>query len=83
MINPFDTYLFIFLVLANMMAEVENFARVCDAFSTNVSKLRADPVISQRLSTVRIIMDKIMNLERAFILPQGLPKRPQIKYIVV
>ena len=52
-----------------MLAEVHNFKRACDEFSKNVSKMREDPDIAQKFRTIRITMDKIMNLERAFILP--------------
>lgn len=48
-------------------------------FQATLEKLKSSTDISQHLDAVRIINDKMMNVERAFIRPEGLPGRPYYK----
>lgn len=50
-------------------------------FQDSLTKLKQSTNISQQLSAVNIIIDKMMNVERAFIHPDGLSGRPYYKYV--
>ena len=52
-------------------------------FQAALEKMKASVDFSQQLRAVRIINDKMMNVERAFIRPEGLPGRPYYKYVHV
>lgn len=51
-------------------------------FQEDIKKLAASSNISQWLNVVRIINDKLMNMERAFIHPEGLPGRVYTKNVI-
>ena len=44
-----------------------------------IDKIKVSVDVAQCLSVVRMVNNKLMNIERAFILPEGLPGRPLIK----
>ena len=48
-------------------------------FQDKLEKMKSSTNISQQLRAVRIINDKMMNVERAFIRPEGLSGRPYFK----
>lgn len=58
-----------------------DFAEACEEFQQTLIGLHSSPSIAHQLNLVRLVNDKLMNIERAFILPQGLPGRPYIKYV--
>ena len=45
--------------------------------------LRSQENISQQVDKIRIVNEKLMNIERAFIHPEGLPGRPYLRYFHV
>ena len=69
----------IFIITGEMMDEIHAFNSACANFTTLLNTIRSDEVLSQKFNIIRLVMDKFMNLERAFILPEGLPKRPFYK----
>ena len=48
-------------------------------FQDTLEKLKQSTDFSQHLDAVRIINDKMMNVERSFIRPEGLMGRPYYK----
>ena len=60
---------------------MQNFGSACANFTDTMKTLRKDPEHSQKLSTIRMVMDRVMNIERTFILPEGIPGRPFFKYV--
>ena len=76
--GPFVTTNLVFSS-AEMMNQVHDFSSACSKFNEDVDMIRNDENVSQKLTTVRLVMDKVMNIERAFILPEGLPGRPFYK----
>ena len=64
-----------------MMSQIHGFSSACAKFNEDVYTIRNHEDPLQKLTTrlVRLVMDKVMNMERAFILPEGLPGRPLFK----
>ena len=67
------------LLQAETMSQIHDFSSACAKFNEDVNTIRNDEDLFQKLTTVRLVMDKVMNMERAFILPEGLPGRPLFK----
>ncbi len=60
-------------------ASVSAFSASCVRLWEEVQRVTQDGSPSE--NTVRIIIDKYMNIERAFIRPEGLPGRPYFKWV--
>ena len=65
------------LIVASI-SELEDAALQFKEAVKNVSSL-TNASKSQQLNVIRIINDKLMNMERAFIHPEGLPGRINVK----
>ena len=55
-----------------MMSQIHDFSSACAKFNQDVDTIRNDEGVFQKLTTVRLVMDKVMNMERAFILTASL-----------
>ena len=64
-----------------MLTSVSDFVSACKELQQTLSKFHSSPDISHQLNLVRILNDKLMNIERAFIHPEGLPGRPFFKLV--
>ena len=57
-----------------------DFANACSHYELERNHLNSSVLdLSQRLMALRVMNDKLMNVERAFIHPEGLPGRPYYK----
>ncbi len=54
---------------------VINFGMACASFEKELMNTSSLPNISEQLNIIRILNNKLMNVERAFIHPEGLPGR--------
>ena len=66
---------------ADLRNEVRNFGAACANLTDTMDTLRKESEHSQKLSTIRMVMDRVMNIERTFILPEGIPGTPFFKYV--
>ena len=62
---------------------VDDFTEACVDFHATTQKVVAKTDVYSNENVVRIINDKLMNIERAFIHDEGLPGRPYFKYVDV
>ena len=59
-----------------LVRSAEEFNQAVKRLQSDVERLRETRDISQRLNVIRIANNKLMNIERTFIHPEGLPGRP-------
>ena len=65
-----------------MLRSVSELDAAIHHFQEDVKKVSASANISDWLNVIRIINDKLMNMERAFIHPEGLPGRVYTKNVI-
>jgi len=65
------------ITLDNFMSAVKNFTKTASSFQASLEKLDKNNPLALRMAN-----DRLMQLERAFINPQGLPGRPYMRHVV-
>jgi len=64
-------------VLAPLNEAVEEFAQAADRFMNNLNEVDLSDAIK-----LRIINDQLMQLERVWIMPGGIPGRPEVRHAI-
>ena len=72
-------YIFLVFDVEYLKGAVDEFTEACVNFHATIQKVVAKVDVYSNENVVRIINDKLMNIERAFIHDDGLPGRSYFK----